>query len=251
MSPAACAERLAVLFPALFGAAPQPLKLRIQADIQQRAPGVFSKKALSAFLHRYTTGNAYLKAMQTAPERVDLDGQPAGAVAEEHRAAAVAEWQRRRTLQDERRAAERATQRQAQRDAGAARQLAQQARHMADEAQRMLREAQRQAQDAQRAVQTQQRVVEDRAFGERAALLRAFETTTLKRANFCALKRIPVEALDAMLDQAWHEREAHRQSLPPAAAPEPAAQPPRGRRDEERSPRGPADDRQRPPRKPR
>jgi sRNA-binding protein len=88
-SPAACAARLAELFPALFGAgAPRPLKLRVQADIQQRAPGVFTKKALSIFFHRHTTSTAYLKALVAAQCRVDLDGIAAGEVADEHRQAA-------------------------------------------------------------------------------------------------------------------------------------------------------------------
>ncbi len=45
MPPAQTAARLAELFPALFtpGQA-KPLKLRIQADIQQRAPGLFNRK---------------------------------------------------------------------------------------------------------------------------------------------------------------------------------------------------------------
>ena len=107
MSPAACAERLAALFPALFGGEgpPKPVKLRIHADIQQRAPGVFTRKALSIFMHRHTTGNAYLKALLTAPHRHDLDGQPAGEVAEEHRAAAKEELERRRQIALARRAA--------------------------------------------------------------------------------------------------------------------------------------------------
>ena len=56
MSPAACAERLKALFPALFTGQAKPIKLRIQADIQARAPGVFSKASLSGFLRRYTCG---------------------------------------------------------------------------------------------------------------------------------------------------------------------------------------------------
>ena len=114
MSPAACAAKLAELFPALFGpGAPRPLKLRVQADIQQRAPGVFTRKSLSIFLQRHTTGTAYLKALVNAPHRVDLDGMAAGDVADEHRQAAVAELERRRAIHDARRAAERDAQRKA------------------------------------------------------------------------------------------------------------------------------------------
>lgn len=114
MPPAQTAARLAELFPALFtpGQA-KPLKLRIQADIQQRAPGLFNRKSLSVFLHRHTTSNGYLKALANAPARVDLDGQPAGEVSDEHRQAAVAELERRRGLHEARRAAEREAQRAA------------------------------------------------------------------------------------------------------------------------------------------
>ena len=167
LSPAACAARLAELFPALFAtAAPQPLKLRIQADIQQRAPGIFTKKSLSVFLHRHTTTTAYLRAVVNAPQRIELDGQPAGEIADEHRQAAAAELERRRALHDDRRAAERETQRKA------------------FEASRVAREAD----DAQRR--------------ERAVLLRAFETSTLTRANFCALKGLTEAQLEGLLAQA-------------------------------------------------
>ncbi len=118
LPPAACAARLAELFPAVFtpGHA-QPLKLRIQADIQERAPGIFTRKALSTFLHRHTTSTAYLRALVSAPNRIDLGGQPAGEVAAEHREAATLELQRRRELFEARRAAERQAQSEAQRAA--------------------------------------------------------------------------------------------------------------------------------------
>ncbi len=114
LSPAACAALLAERFPALFGAGKAlPIKLRIQADIQQRAPGVFPRKALSVFLHRYTTCTPYIKALAEAPQRHDLDGAAAGEVAAEHRLAAVAEVERRRELAQARRIAERDAHRQA------------------------------------------------------------------------------------------------------------------------------------------
>ena len=110
MSPAECGARLAALFPALFGTEGprKPIKLRIQADLQVRAPGMFSKRVLGMFLSRYTTTTAYLRALSTATQRIDLDGQPAGDIAEEHRAAALAELERRREIVAARRAAERA-----------------------------------------------------------------------------------------------------------------------------------------------
>jgi ProP effector len=108
LSPQQCAAALAERFPALFALQqPLPLKLRIQADIQARAPGVFTRKSLSICLHRYTTGTPYLKALAQQPHRHDLDGQPAGDVAAEHREAATAELARRRALLQARRAAER------------------------------------------------------------------------------------------------------------------------------------------------
>lgn len=113
MSPAACGAKLAELFPALFGTEgpPKPIKLRIHVDLQARAPGVFSRRVLGPFFARYTTSNAYLKALSTATQRFDLDGQPAGDVTEEHRAAAVTELARRREIAIAKRAAERGAQR--------------------------------------------------------------------------------------------------------------------------------------------
>jgi sRNA-binding protein len=213
-SPAATAAQLAPLFPAAFGPGVfLPLKLGIQADIQQRAPGVFTKKSLSAFLHRHTTSTAYLKALVGAAHRVDLDGQPAGDVADLHRTAATGELERRRALHDARRAAERKAQRAAH-----------------DEA--------RQAHSAAEAAQR-----------ERAALLRAFETSTLTRANFCALKGLTETDLEAGLAQAREERDRRAsQSQPPQRQPQQRRQPGDAVRDD-RDPRGarPPGARRRPP----
>ena len=246
LSPAACAARLAELFPALFGAgAAKPLKLRIQADIQQRAPGVFTKKSLSVFLHRHTTGTAYLKAMVSAPERVDLDGLPAGPVADEHRQAATAELQRRRASHDERRAAERDAAREAGRKAqNELREAGRKAQDEAREAHRKTQEAAHAAQDEARRVQEEQ----GQGRAERAALLRAYESTTLTRSNFCALKRIAETDLDAALAQARQDRERQAQALrsQPAVQPErpqagPGDREPRSvqRRPPPRRPQGP------------
>lgn len=195
LSPSACAARLAELFPAIFTpGAPKPLKLRIQVDVQQRAPGVFTRKALSMFLQRHTTSTAYLKALVHAADRIDLDGQPAGPVNDEHRQAAVDELQRRRALHDERRAAERSAQRKAH-----------------DEQRAGEREAQRATQDEAR----RELAAEGQARSERAALLRAYETTTLTRANFCALKRLSETDLEAALMQARQDRERLAQAPRP------------------------------------
>lgn len=151
MTPAACAAQLKQLFPALFAGTPKPVKLRIQADIQERAPGVFTKQVLSAFLRRHTGSHAYLLALTRSKERYDLDGQPAGELSEEHRKVAADELARRRENTESRIALE----------------------------------------------QQQRR--------NRATLLRDFQTTTLTVANFCALKGVPVDELEGLLEIARQE----------------------------------------------
>ncbi|MDB6001508.1 MAG: hypothetical protein JWP52_3207, partial [Rhizobacter sp.] len=106
MTPAACAHELKQRFPALFSGAFKPLKLRIQQDIQERAPGVFTKQTLSGFFRRHTRSTPYLMALSRATQRFDLDGEPAGELSEEHRNAATEELTRRRASQQARRAEE-------------------------------------------------------------------------------------------------------------------------------------------------
>ena len=185
LSPAACAARLAELFPALFAPPAKPIKLRIQADIQQRAPGLFNKRSLSAFLHRHTTSTPYLRALATAPQRVDLDGNAAGEIAEEHRSAAVAELARRRELHDARRVQERTAQREQQRE--------------------QQRAAQHEEHKRARAAAQRERSREDQVRRERTALVRAFEASTLTRANFCVLKGISEADLAAQLTLAQQD----------------------------------------------
>jgi ProP effector len=91
-----CGPQLKKLYPALFSNPPKPLKLRIQADIQARSPGAFTKPQLSAFLRRYTGSHAYLNALVKATHRFDLDGHPGDELSEEHRNAANEELARRR-----------------------------------------------------------------------------------------------------------------------------------------------------------
>ncbi|MBX3605810.1 MAG: ProQ/FinO family protein [Piscinibacter sp.] len=119
LSVANTARLLAQHFPALFGAGVvKPIKLRIQADIHQRAPGVFTKKALSIFLQRHTTGTAYLRALvAVGATRIDLDGQPVGEVAAEHRDAASVELERRRAIVEAKKLAEREAARASRHDA--------------------------------------------------------------------------------------------------------------------------------------
>jgi len=96
------AAELKALFPALFTGRAKPVKLRVQADIQERAPGKFSKAQLSAFLRRHTGSTGYLIALTQAKTRFDLDGNPAGEISEEHLNAAKEELARRKGLQQER-----------------------------------------------------------------------------------------------------------------------------------------------------
>jgi len=101
---------LKALFPALFTGRPKPVKLRVQADIQERAPGKFSKAQLSAFLRRHTGSTSYLIALTQAKTRFDLDGNPAGEISEEHLTVAKEELTRRKALQQDRQQAEQAQQ---------------------------------------------------------------------------------------------------------------------------------------------
>lgn len=101
-----CGPQLKQLYPALFCAPPKPLKLRIQADIQARSPGLFTKPQLSAFLRRYTGSHAYLNAIVKATHRYDLDGAPGDELSAEHRQAAIDELARRRENTQARRALE-------------------------------------------------------------------------------------------------------------------------------------------------
>lgn len=207
-SPAACAELLKQHFPALFTGPPKPLKLRIQQDIQQRTPGVFSKGSLGAFFRRYTGSTGYLIALGKASQRFDLDGQPAGDLSEEHRGLARDELARRRQLGRE--------------------------RDQLVQAQQQAAQAQQQAAQAE-LLQARQ---------ARLALLRDFERTTLTLANFCALKGLTPETLTPQLEQAKREVA----EAPPPRPFDDRSGPPGPRRDDRNGPRpdGPGD--RRPPR---
>jgi sRNA-binding protein len=106
MSPVECGRKLAELFPALFAGAPRPLKLRVHVDIQARAPGVFTRAALAAFMRRHTGSHAYLQAVARGTQRFGLDGEPAGDISAEHRQVALDELARRRARHAEKLAQE-------------------------------------------------------------------------------------------------------------------------------------------------
>jgi sRNA-binding protein len=227
------ARQMAEQFPALFGpGVVKPVKLRIQADIQQRTPGVFTKKALSLFLHRHTTGSAYLRALLAAESRFDLDGQPAGEIAPEHKEAARVEVERRRAIVEAKKEAGRAA-------ARAAREAARPPRPPRPEGQgrpdrpprgdrpgrpdrqdrpfagprpdrppRPARDEHLPRPDAAPAVPlTPEQAAEAEARRQRAQLLRTFEQSPLSKANFGALKGLSEAALDALLAQARADRE--------------------------------------------
>lgn len=192
-----CAARLAELFPAVFTpGAPKPLKLRVQADIQQRAPGVFTRRSLSVFLHRHTTTNAYLRALVAAESRIDLDGQSAGEVSAEHRDAARAELDRRIAIRQARIAAEQDARREARREAQ------REARRESErEAQHAARQQAAAAAAAARAAEREAAEDDDKR-RQAQALARAWATTTLTRANFLALKGLTDAELDAAIELA-------------------------------------------------
>ncbi|WP_338416756.1 ProQ/FinO family protein [uncultured Sphaerotilus sp.] len=212
MTPSECARQLKDRFPALFaGNVAKPLKLRIQADIKERAPGVFTKAVMSAFLRRHTGTTAYLIALTKAEHRVDLDGQPAGEITDEHRQIAQEELDRRRAVHQERRAKE-------------------------AEAERANRDK---ARAEERAAQTQQREeqeLQEQKRRNRAQLLRDFEKTTLTRANFCVLKGLPEADLDRVLEIARKEM-AEWVANRPAMADQPGHRPPEGLRNDRPGPR--------------
>jgi len=212
MSPAACADLLRQHFPALFGGQPKPLKLRIQSDIAQRAPGVFGKPALSAFFRRHTGSTAYLIALGKSTERFDLDGQPAGELCEEHRQLAGEELTRRRQVTRDREQQVRAqahSQARGQHHAPAQDQApdnVQQAELRAAQAELRAQQAELRAQQAE--LRVQQAALQAHQAGHqqerqaRLALLRDFDRTTLTMANFCALKGMKPETLAPLLAQA-------------------------------------------------
>jgi sRNA-binding protein len=205
----------------------------VHADILERAPGVFSKRVLGIFFSRYTTSNGYLKALVAdGAQRFDLDGQPAGAIADEHRAAAVEELARRHAIAAERRAAQRKPMPAPDTAPTAERPPRLPKEHAAREPARPRRHERAQPAGRDRGRSPERRpdgpmrqppprrpeqlapapppaptaMPTDPAQRERLLLLRAFESSPLSKANFCALKRISEAELDAQLAAARKER---------------------------------------------
>lgn len=94
-----------------------PLMVGINKQIAERVPGI-DKKLLRTALGIHANSMAYLKVLEKAQQRFDLDGNVAGEVTEEHRAHAALLRRERFEKIAERKKAERVEQkRQEQEDA--------------------------------------------------------------------------------------------------------------------------------------
>ena len=89
-------EKMAALYPKLFGAVFLPLKRGIFQDLQDAHPDVFERDSLKAALSMHTRSTRYLTAVASGEQRHDLQGQPVEAMAPEHVHHALLEVFRRR-----------------------------------------------------------------------------------------------------------------------------------------------------------
>jgi len=89
-------EKMAELYPQLFGAVFLPLKRGIFQDLQDAHPDVFERDSLKAALSLHTRSTRYLTAVASGEQRHDLQGQPVEAMAPEHVHHALLEVFRRR-----------------------------------------------------------------------------------------------------------------------------------------------------------
>ncbi len=89
-------EKMAALYPALFGAVFLPLKRGIFQDLQEAHPDVFERDSLKAALSLHTRSTRYLTAVASGEDRHDLQGKPVEVMAPEHVHHALLEVFRRR-----------------------------------------------------------------------------------------------------------------------------------------------------------
>lgn len=89
-------DKLAALYPQLFGAQFLPLKRGIFQDLLQAHPEGFSADALKSALSQHTRSSRYLSVVSQGMQRHDLQGQPVEAMAPEHVHHALLEVFRRR-----------------------------------------------------------------------------------------------------------------------------------------------------------
>lgn len=89
-------EKLAELYPQLFGAVFLPLKRGIFQDLLAAHPDAFEREALKLALGIHTRSTRYLQCVAAGQQRHDLQGQPVEAMAPEHIHQALLEVHRRR-----------------------------------------------------------------------------------------------------------------------------------------------------------
>lgn len=89
-------EKMAALYPKLFGAAFLPLKRGIFQDLLEAHPDTFERDSLKAALSMHTRSTRYLTVVASGEQRHDLQGQPVEAMAPEHVYHALLEVFRRR-----------------------------------------------------------------------------------------------------------------------------------------------------------
>ena len=93
-------EKLAELYPQLFGAVFLPLKRGIFQDLQAAHPDLFEREALKLALGIHTRSTRYLQCVAAGQPRHDLQGQPVEDMAPEHVHHALLEVFRRRKPRD-------------------------------------------------------------------------------------------------------------------------------------------------------
>jgi len=89
-------EKLAELYPHLFGATFLPLKRGIFQDLLAAHPDAFEREALKAALGIHTRSTRYLQCVAAGLQRHDLQGQAVEPMAPEHVHHALLETHRRR-----------------------------------------------------------------------------------------------------------------------------------------------------------
>lgn len=89
-------EKLAELYPQLFGAVFLPLKRGIFQNLLAAHPEAFEREALKLALGIHTRSTRYLQCVAAGQQRHDLQGQPVEAMAPEHVHQALLEVHRRR-----------------------------------------------------------------------------------------------------------------------------------------------------------
>lgn len=91
----------------------QPLAVGIKKQVAERYPGLPSK-LLGVALYLHTGSVRYLKSLQTGTPRLDLEGNPAGEVSEEHQQHAAEQLKELLRKQGEARRAEAKSKREAE-----------------------------------------------------------------------------------------------------------------------------------------